>query len=102
MNQEQILEIARRHDPDEPDFVMTTDTLIAFAQSLLEESQAQLDKYRLLVEKLDYQAAKYQELIAAAEAVIDRWNTPLWKDAEQTAAVIYRMRDAIQRLKEDP
>ncbi len=42
---------------------------------------------------------KYQELIAAAEAVIDRWNTPLWKDAEPTAAVIYRMRDALEKLK---
>lgn len=43
---------------------------------------------------------KHQELIAAAEAVIDRWNTPLWKDVEPTAEVIYRMRDVIERMKE--
>ena len=43
---------------------------------------------------------KYQELIAAAEAVISRWETPLWKDVEPTAEVIYRMRDVIERMKE--
>ena len=36
MNDEKILEIARRFDPDEPDFVMTEDTLIAFAQAIIE------------------------------------------------------------------
>ena len=36
MNDEKILEIARRFDPDEPDFVMTEDTLIAFAQLVIE------------------------------------------------------------------
>ena len=53
---------------------------------------------------------KYAELIAAAEAVIARWETPLWKidtdpefrwsfdDAEPTAEVIYRMRDALEKL----
>jgi len=36
MNDEKILEIARRFDPDEPDFVMTEDSLIAFAQAIIE------------------------------------------------------------------
>ena len=36
MNNDKILEIARRFDPDEPDFVMTEDTLIDFAQSVIE------------------------------------------------------------------
>jgi hypothetical protein len=31
----------------------------------------------------------------AARAVVDRWETPLWKDAEPTASVIYRLRDAL-------
>jgi hypothetical protein len=39
MTPEKILEIARRFDPDEPDFVMTEDTLIAFAQSVIEAVQ---------------------------------------------------------------
>ena len=36
MTPEKILEIARRFDPDEPDFVMTEDSLIAFAQAIIE------------------------------------------------------------------
>ena len=36
MTPDKILEIARRFDPYEPDFVMTEDTLIAFAQSVIE------------------------------------------------------------------
>ena len=34
-------------------------------------------------------------ITAAALAVVQRWETPLWKDAEPTAAVIARLRDAI-------
>lgn len=32
----------------------------------------------------------------AARAVVNRWETPLWKDAEPTAAVVYRLRDALE------
>ena len=35
MNDEKIIEIARRFDPDEPDFVMTEDSIIAFAQAII-------------------------------------------------------------------
>ena len=34
------------------------------------------------------------ELRAAAQAVVDRWDSPLWKDVEPTAHVINRLRDA--------
>ena len=40
MNNDKILEIARRFDPDEPDFVMTEDSLIAFAQAIIEERES--------------------------------------------------------------
>lgn len=33
----------------------------------------------------------------AAQAVIDRWDSPKWKDAEPTADVIARLRDAIDK-----
>ena len=36
-----------------------------------------------------------RELIAAAQAVVDRWETPLWKDVPATAEYIYRLRDAL-------
>jgi len=39
---------------------------------------------------------------SAAQAVIDRWETPLWKEAEPTASVIYRLRDALSTAPEEP
>lgn len=36
----------------------------------------------------------------AAQAVVDRWEQPAWKDAEPTAVVIYRLRDALGREAE--
>ena len=36
-----------------------------------------------------------RELIAAAQAVIERWDTPAWRDAPHTAIFINRMRAAI-------
>ena len=38
---------------------------------------------------------KLATITAAALAVVQRWETPLWKDAEPTAAVIARLRDAV-------
>jgi hypothetical protein len=35
------------------------------------------------------------ELREAAQAVIDRWNTPLWREAEPTAAAINRLRETL-------
>ena len=35
------------------------------------------------------------ELRDAAQAVVDRWAAPLWKDAEPTAHVINRLREAL-------
>jgi len=43
-----------------------------------------------------------QKLRLAAQAVVDRWETPLWKDAEPTASVIYRLRDALAPAPEEP
>jgi hypothetical protein len=36
----------------------------------------------------------------AAQAVVDRWEQPPWKDTEPTRAVIYRLRDALGREAE--
>jgi len=43
------------------------------------------------------------QLIKAAQAVVDRWETPLWKDAEPTAKVINAMRNCLLSLqKQEP
>ena len=51
MTPDKILEIARRFDPYEPDFVMTTETMIALGQALLEEdresSEEQISQLRM-------------------------------------------------------
>jgi len=36
-------------------------------------------------------------LVEAAKAVIERWDTPAWKDVEPTAAVINRLRAALAK-----
>lgn len=38
---------------------------------------------------------QHLEMIAAARAVVERWDTPLWKDAPATAGFINRLRDAL-------
>jgi hypothetical protein len=38
-------------------------------------------------------------LLEAAKAVVERWDTPLWKDVPHTAEYIHRLRDAIATYK---
>ena len=44
---------------------------------------------------------KLANLIIAAQAIVDRWETPLWKDVEPTATFIYELRDAVKAVKEE-
>ncbi len=48
-----------------------------------------------LVELIARQRGRLQSVNAAGLAVVDRWETPLWKDAPATAGFIYALRDAI-------
>lgn len=41
------------------------------------------------------------ELIAAAQAVVDRWDTPLWKNAASTVVFIERLRRALMEQSTD-
>lgn len=38
-------------------------------------------------------------LIGSAQNVVDRWDSPLWKDLPNTALYIERLRKAIQEAK---
>ena len=42
----------------------------------------------------------HSELVTAARAVVERWETPLWKDAPATAGYINRLRDALPAIGE--
>ena len=57
-----------------------------------------------IASKLERERDEARERLAkitiAAEAVIDRWEQPAWKDTEPTATVIYRLRDALGREAE--
>lgn len=61
-----------------------------------------IDHVQMLQKELE--AAKQQELellavnshiTEAATALIERWETPLWKDVKPTGVFIYALRDAI-------
>jgi len=55
-------------------------------------------KHELSPERTTYIAARMEHewpLVEAAQAVVDRWDTPLWKDVPRTGEFIGRLRDAI-------
>lgn len=52
---------------------------------------------RRLHQERDEARERLAKITKSAEAVIDRWEQPAWKDTEPTAAVIYRLRDALGR-----
>ena len=38
-------------------------------------------------------------MISAANAVVERWETPSWKEALPTATFIHALRDAVDKMK---
>ena len=74
----------------------------AEAKRMLDTAAMYQDLYSKAIERaekaeavLAARQAPDDELRAAAQAVIDRWETPLWKDAKATADYIYRLRAAL-------
>ena len=53
--------------------------------------------YDNLLAQLKAVQAERDELRALAQAVVDRWDTPLWKDVPATAEYINRLRAAIAK-----
>jgi hypothetical protein len=72
---------------------------ITFWQAKAHEAEESEGKHEAEVERL---REELQGLKHAAQAVVDRWETPLWKDAEPTASVIYRLRNALASAPEEP
>lgn len=72
-----------------------------------ERIEAQEGEWRLItslaeaqahLRELDDRRRETTALHDAARAVVERWESPAWKDAEPTAGVIYRLRDALARI----
>ena len=59
-----------------------SDDTLAFCRKLERERDEAREKLRLLEQ--------------AALAVVRRWDQPSWKDVEPTAAVIYKLRNALE------
>ena len=68
---------------------------IAPGHSVVHRVRELITENNKLRENLWQHAERLEEVEMAAQAVVDRWETPLWKDAEPTAAVIYRLRDIL-------
>jgi rubrerythrin len=87
---------------DELDVAMnqpqTPDNEVARLQQYTQNMQEIIDDDTKQKTQLHNEVAR---LRAAAQAVVDRWETPLWKDAEPTASVIYRLRDALAPAPEE-
>lgn len=39
------------------------------------------------------------KLISAANAVVERWETPAWKEAKPTASYVHELRDAVKAME---
>ena len=52
-----------------------------------------------ILQRIDDISAQRDELLEAAKAVVTRWDTPNWKDAEPTAAVIGRLMAILQKIE---
>lgn len=57
-----------------------------------------LDFCRKLERERDEAREGLEKIKTAAQAVVNRWEQPSWKDAGPTAAVIYRLRNVIQDI----
>jgi hypothetical protein len=51
-----------------------------------------------LPDTIQVSRAEYEALLAAAQAVVDRWNSPDWKDGTHTAEYINRLSAAIAAI----
>jgi DNA-binding transcriptional regulator YiaG len=89
---------------EQSDFIEDADIVEArknqLLQKLLDETKT-IVRLEQTIRELRQQLTKPAdaELIEAAKAVVERWETPLWKDAPATAGYIYRLRDAINAYK---
>jgi hypothetical protein len=79
---------------------ITDDEIADAMQAEIDELRAALQASEKVqqqhAENVLWQAGRICELIDAAQAVIDRWDTPLWKDVPATAVFIGQLRDALE------
>ena len=55
--------------------------------------------YRDYVQPSQPQVTYHEKLVQLAKAVVDRWDTPLWKDVPHTAEYINELRNHLKDKK---
>ena len=86
------------------------DPLLLKSADVLEQQAGELGRFQMAFAELkcdcedsqleiDRLKAENAALRSAAQAVIDRWDTPLWKDVPATATYINRLRAAMEEKK---
>lgn len=80
------------------DFLHCVDQRFDLAKEPHAPGVTMLDQFHAALAALRAQpdhSEQHLEMVAAARAVVERWDTPLWKDAPATAGFINRLRDAL-------
>ena len=57
------------------------------------------NQYWCKAEDLAQLEVSHAELLEAAKAVVERWDSPRWKEQEHTGVFIHRLRDAIAKAE---
>lgn len=79
-----------------------------FSQALAALSELETQPPDLLMTVNDAQVSSSatpkegEELVRAAQAVVDRWDTPLWKDVPHTGEFIGKLREALSPYTTKP
>jgi len=58
----------------------------------------QMDRFIRAAAYLELEKSKAEQLLAAAQAVIKRWDSPMWKHQEHTGKFIDELRKAVARF----
>ena len=67
----------------------------------LEKERDKATQYWQIAEgRCDALKQQRDELVNAGSAVVERWDSPLWKDLPHTGEYIHRLREAIASVKE--
>lgn len=70
--------------------------------SIVQTLRRQVERDTERMEKLTREAASCAELLKAGKALVERWNTPLWKDVPHTGEFIHNLRAAIDKVEALP
>lgn len=66
-------------------------------EQIMDSRVAKTEREWAACREIERKDAAIAELVAAGRAVVDRWDSPLWKDLPHTGEFIAKLRDAIAK-----